>query len=491
MFTQFLEKIKKSIFKDIFSILTGTVLAQLINVIAIPIITRLYTPEQTGSLAIFISITGVLTIVSSLRYELAIILPDTFEEASNILVLCFLLVIFTTFLVWILTISVGNTFLKLLNASNLFTYLWVLPLLNFFTGIFQVISYWNTRFHKFGDVSIGRVTYSGITSSFQVGLGLINPPTIGILIHGVIWGNIASTLVLFTKTFWTDLQKILSAIDIELMKSLIYRYRKFPLYSTGSGILNYFSWQLPTLMLAAYFSPSVSGLYDLGNKILRMPMNLIGVTISQAFLPRAAEAQKEGHLSKLVENSLDYLVLFTLFPLLVLTITGSDLFFLLFGKEWAEAGVYTQILSIWMFFWFISSPISNIFLVLQKQEFSLKLDIVIFISRFISLLIGGISQNPRIAILLFALSGIIVYGFLCVMIMNISGANWKKLSQYIGKSLGAFIPLGCLLSFLTYLDFSREIILLIAFLGTSLYYSIIIWKRKWILKMMDKKLYQS
>ena len=53
-----------------------------------PVITRLYGPEAFGLLALFTSITASPGSIACMRYEMAIMLPKTDKEATNLLGLC-------------------------------------------------------------------------------------------------------------------------------------------------------------------------------------------------------------------------------------------------------------------------------------------------------------------------------------------------------------------------------------------------------------------
>ena len=65
--------------------MTGTVLAQALGILAMPIITRLFAPDVFGLAAVFSSITAIIGVVACLRYEIAIMLPENHAEAVNIL----------------------------------------------------------------------------------------------------------------------------------------------------------------------------------------------------------------------------------------------------------------------------------------------------------------------------------------------------------------------------------------------------------------------
>ena len=73
---------------DVLRLVSGTSLAQVISLLAAPILTRIYAPEAFGIAALFASITGILSVLACMRYELAIVLPDNDREAANLLAVC-------------------------------------------------------------------------------------------------------------------------------------------------------------------------------------------------------------------------------------------------------------------------------------------------------------------------------------------------------------------------------------------------------------------
>jgi hypothetical protein len=107
--------------------------------------------------------------------------------------------------------------------------------------------------------------------------------------------------------------------------------------------------------------------------------------------------------------------------------------------------VYAQILSIWTFFWFISSPLSTLYSVLEKQESGLILNSIIFATRFLSLGIGGVLGNPRLALLLFSASGTLVYGYLSLAITAASGVPWRRSLGVLAFHFLLFVPAGAVL----------------------------------------------
>ena len=73
---QTLKKNNTSFKGDVFRLVGGTVIAQIIGIITVPIISRFFGPEAYGTAALFTSITGVISVICCWRYELAIVVPE-------------------------------------------------------------------------------------------------------------------------------------------------------------------------------------------------------------------------------------------------------------------------------------------------------------------------------------------------------------------------------------------------------------------------------
>lgn len=352
--------------KDVFTLVTGTAFAQLIGIIASPLLTRLYGPESFGLLALFTSITGIIGVIACMRYELAIMLPKDDEDAVNLLGLCIIMVTIITGLTAIGLFLGGDALFALLNARDLAPYLWLIPPFIFISGLFLALNYWNSRTRHYGRLSIARVTSVITSTGAQLGAGFAGYATSGSLIGASLAGSAISTGILGGQIWRDDGAYIKEKISWKGMIYGLKRYKKFPLLDSTSALLNTISWQLPVLLLSAFFSPVIVGFYALGMRVLQTPMSLIGGAIAQVFFQRAAEDFHKGTLSILMAEVFDVLLKIGVFPMLLLTITGWDLFTVIFGDTWGEAGIYAQLLGIWAIFWFISSPLSTILSVTEN-----------------------------------------------------------------------------------------------------------------------------
>jgi lipopolysaccharide exporter len=451
-------------------VMGGTSIGALITIIATPILTRYFTPDAYGVFAVFSSIVSIISIIACMRYEFAIILPKSDDEAINILCLCLLIALVLCILLIPFFWFFQSQIITLFKLTNLGSYILIIPFMIFINGVFTALYYWNIRTKNFKRLAGARITNSVVTNGSQLGSAFIGFVTAWGLIIGSIFGTCASTVVLFSQIWRHDKPILESSIGWKSMVQGLKRYRNFPIYDTFSSFLNNLSWQLPVFTLAAFFSPAIVGFYSLGLMVLFFPMNLIGGSLTQNFVQRAVESKNEGTLGRLVEQVFEVLVIVGLFPIFLLSFVGANAFMIIFGPVWGEAGVYLQILSIWAFVWFISSPLSGVYGVLEKQTHYLKLNIVIFITRFGSLIIGGLLGDPRIALGLFAGTGIFVYGYMNWSIMRLAGSSLQFVRKTVINNIILFIPAGIVMFFIKFITTNNYIIIFVSLLILLAYY---------------------
>ncbi len=423
---------------DVAKLLSGTTLAQLLGILAAPLLTRLYAPDAFGIAAVFTSLCAILGVVASLRYELAIMLPESEEEAANIVALSLGLPVLVSILSALLLWMYANPILAVVHATYLKSYLWLIPISVLVTGFLTVFNLWSSRLKHFGSMSIARVSNSVVSTGAMLGAGYAGYASAVSMIVSRLSGQIISTGLLWLQLWPQARDMFWKSVSWRGISMGFKRYRKFPLFSTWEALLNSISWQLPVFMLSNFFSSEVVGYYALGFRIIQFPMSLIGASIGQVFFQRAAEAKVDGTLANVVEATFRELTKFGLFPMVVLLMVGPEIFSFVLGSRWLESGIYAQILSPWAFMWFVTSPLSTLICVLEKQEFGLLINVFILATRFVSLFAGGMLGNVRIALLLFSASGVTVYGYFLFWLLVSVGSGWRVL---VGTMVKCSIPL--------------------------------------------------
>lgn len=403
---------------DVLKVASGTAIAQAITLVVAPLLSRLFAPEAFGAAALFASAIGVLSAFVCLCYEQAIVLVQEDRDAANLLALCFGLATASALTLG-LVLWLGHPVIATWpGAEQLAAYLWLLPAAAFMQGIFSALNLWNTRTKQFGRVSAAQIAGQVSVSSLNVAGGVTGHATGGTMILASIAGQGVAVAALGGRILRDQRALLWRSIRPGEMLRQLKQHRNFPLYTSWSALVNAASWQLPVMMLGAFFPAAVVGFYALGFRVLQLPMSLVGRSISQVFLQRAAVEHLQGDLPGLVKRLIQKLLIAGVLPCLLLTIIGRELFVLAFGANWAEAGVYVQMLAPWALVWFVSSPLSSLYYVVGRQREEMQLQAAIFVSRVAAIGIAGSFGSARLAVLLFACAGIVTYGYLLKVLLG-------------------------------------------------------------------------
>ena len=121
-------KPKSNYFKNILVLLTGTTLSQSIPVIASPILTRLYSPEDFGVFALFLSLTSLFAVIATGKYDLAIIIPRKDIEAKYLIILSLIISFFVILLVLVLVFTQYDLIKSLFPKVTVYDWLYILPI---------------------------------------------------------------------------------------------------------------------------------------------------------------------------------------------------------------------------------------------------------------------------------------------------------------------------------------------------------------------------
>jgi O-antigen/teichoic acid export membrane protein len=394
----------------------GTALGQGLALLASPILTRLYSPEHFGGLAVYASVLGILTVSVSLRYELAIPIAPDETTAGNLLRLALLLVVASSLGLLVVTSLFGAALTRYLSVPELAGFLWLIPVGVLAVGTYQVLNYWAIRQQAFGIIAKTKLSQSlGLTVT-QLALGMTKVGTLGLILGQVIGqaagGGTLSALLRRSR---------LGAATRQGLYHVALRYRKFPLLSSGAGVLNALSVHIAPLLLLPFFGGSVTGWYAFAVRVLQTPLGLVGGAVGQVFFSSASRAKEAGTLKEETMRAFSRLVQLG-FPSLVLVgLAAPDIFSLVFGQNWYMAGVYAQWLTPWLLLVFISSPLSVLPSIMEQQGYDLLFQFILLLGRVATLLIGGHYDSSALALMLYGTFSAICWLAFMFWNMSLSG----------------------------------------------------------------------
>ena len=414
----------KSRFARNVSLLAGGAAAgQAIVVAASPVLTRLYSPEDFGVLAVFASLLGLLGVVASLRYQLAIPLPESDVEAANVTVLSLLIVLGVSFLTACISIPFSQLVAESLNVPLLADYIWLLPVGLALTGIYEVLNYWAIRKKSFKAIAQTKLSQSVGMVGVQIGGYSMGPIA---LLLGRVVGQ-AAGIVKLTKIVTSNINQFEDVNAAGLRRSLK-QYRSFPLVSTWSALSNAGGAQLPALLIAMIIGPAAAGLYALTSRVMSLPIGVISKSMGDVFYSEAIDAKTEGRLGPLVVDIYSKMVYVGLPITVFLVFSAPEVFKLIFGDNWARSGDLARWLAISVFFQFVTTPPGRVFLILERHGFALFFQVMFLLVTLISIGVGGVWFEDLIAIIVtLSLGRALVYCLRFWKILHLVGERVSKL----------------------------------------------------------------
>lgn len=349
--------------RNVLTLFTGTVIAQVIPVILAPVLTRIYTPEDFGVLAAYLAIIGIISIVVTARYELAIVLPRSNKAAIDILSVSIYIALITCVILTILVYFFWEALSSLLNKPELSYWLYLLPAIGLITGLQQILIYWRTRQKKFKLISVSKIIYSITTSLSQILIGLASIGFKGLII-GYILGLSISTLSLLNKN------NIHLSFNKKRKFLLLKKYMKFPTFNLANALFDSFRNSLIIFIISSYFGLYQLGLYMLAWRILILPLSLITTSISVPYYQKIATLSANETYA-LTWKIIRKLIPISIFIYLFIYLFAPNIFDFFFGKEWITSGEIASVMTPWIFMNFISSPLAHVYSRYNKQNLML------------------------------------------------------------------------------------------------------------------------
>ena len=356
---------------------SSTALGQLAVILAAPLLTRIYTPEDYGA---FVALTGlivILAVISGLRYEAAIPLCRVERDAAALVCVVIVLSAAVSLMVAALLLATGPWLAAMLGLKGGENLLWWLPPSVLVQGVFLAFDGWGIQQGRMRQLALSKITQGVVLA-------------IGQLLFGLLWqGSPHGLFLAFLLAQLASLWPMLLQLDrvqktyfllpaLADMLRLVARYRQFPLYQLWASLFFTASEMLPAPFIAAIFGAAASGHYGLAQRTIGAPVRLLGVSAHQVY---AAELTKLSHtdrpaLRALFNETIRHLLAVGLVYLAVIMVFGPYLFARIFGEAWQESGEMARLLGPMYLALFVNRPISYTVQFFERQDLGFRINLV-------------------------------------------------------------------------------------------------------------------
>ncbi|WP_188074505.1 lipopolysaccharide biosynthesis protein [Pusillimonas sp. ANT_WB101] len=417
----------------------GTAAAQLLNVLSLPFLTRLYSPSEFGILAIYVSIINIVASVACLRLEIAIPIPRHDREAARLLVISILSALSICLLTAAIVFIFKSEIDLLLGKQALEKYYWLIPIGIMGNSLYASFQYWTTRKKRFTLIAKTKVVQAVGSIGTQILLAGLGFNSFGLLI-GYVVSSSAGFVSLSRETRNQEKNKFRNIRPRALLHTLK-KYQRFPKYSTLEALGNSTALQVPILMIASLSLGPEVGYLMLATRVMAAPMTLIGRAVGQVYLSRAPDEFREGTLHTFTNTILSGLVKTGVGPLIFAGIVSPYIFPLVFGSSWQRAGEIVSWMTPWFVMQFITSPISMTLHVLNRQRSALVLQMLGLAMRVGSVLLAASIAKPYV-IEAYAISGFVFYSIYFLVVVLSADLEIKDALKALGKGFPIILAWG-------------------------------------------------
>ena len=406
------------------TLVLGTGLAQVIVVATSPILTRLYSPSDYGIFAVAMAIVSVLITITCLRYDHALPLPEDDLAAANVLILSVLINGAMSLAAGVVLWLVAPWVFPRLGALALVPYVWVIPLAQFGGGLASILANWSVRTKMFSHIAAMRVTQAISLVLIQMGLGVAGAGPGGLLI-GDAAGRVAGSSRL-ARVAWRTHGSTFRRVSLRGAKAMASRYRRFPIFSTGSALLATFAAQFPVLIMVAAYGPEAGGIFALATRMTAIPLTLVANSVGQVFMAESAIIARndQAALRPLLVRTTRNLARAAIGPAALVMLLAIPLTGVIFGAEWDQLGLMVAILVPSYYLEFVVGATGGVLFVLERQDLHLLREVARFT------LLGG--AVPLAAVLgLSAIGAVVLLSVAGVLNYALYGlVSWRAMTVH-------------------------------------------------------------
>lgn len=361
----------------VLTLASGTATAQMLVMLVHILLARIYTPEDFGVFALYTSATGVIIVLAGARYEMATMLPTHDVDARVIQTLALRIIVFSAAVTTLAALacypwlaardSIGSWQATAFLGAGVTVGL---------SATLAARSFWLTRTERYGILAANRVLQSGSSAIGQLLCGLAGLGGALGLMTGQVAGQLVAVLRLRARTpeLRQDLSEIAEGRPIPTLREMAVRYRRMPLLNGPNAVVDALRVNGINILIAQV-AVSQLGQFDQAWRLLQVPVALVTGAVAQVFF-RTLTTVEPGQMRPLVMRLVHRAALAAIIPFTLIFFLSPTLFPLVLGPQWDQAGYFAQALTPWLAMTVMTSPISQVFIVTERQQWLLGFAIV-------------------------------------------------------------------------------------------------------------------
>lgn len=363
--------------RHVLTLMSGTALAQVILVLTTPVITRLgVTTEVWGVYnACFTALSGFVIPFSALRYDLAIVLPRNDDDARQLFRITTAINTFSSLaatlvmVVWGLPIArwlMPHYANQTITAERVAPWMPLIGLLIWSYAQVNIVNFWSNRMKRFNVTSTTTMTNSIVTAGSRMGSALGGFGPVGLVVATLV-GEFGALGNFFVREGRNATRRPMTNRST---RALLRAYSNMPLLNAPNAAVDAIRISGIPMSLSHFFGTQTTGAFNMAWTLVQAPMALINNALSAVFFQKLSVTPR-GQMYRAIRMSIVRSLLVGLVPFGLIATLGPWFMPIFLGKAWGGAGVVAAILVPWLYFSFVTSPVSTVFVVARRQGVAL------------------------------------------------------------------------------------------------------------------------
>jgi O-antigen/teichoic acid export membrane protein len=416
----------------------GPFLSQALSLALIPILFRLYTPQDFGAWAVVQAIALAAGSLASLRFDLALVTERDIKSAEQLLFAVLAVVVSLSIVAGVAIVFSASRLggLGIGGMSAALGWIWLL-----LVGLGVTFQGWLMREGAFAQISISIIVSAVFTNLVHL-LGGLSGSGIWLIIGSVVGQAAALAFSIWAVMRSTD-RPDLRAVRLDQMLSVLRRNQRFPLISLPFTVLSLVRERAPIFVIGLFASPAALGIYSQAWRLTHFPSGFTSAALRPVFFYRTASEglEHQGHVVDRLVRSM----LLACSPALGLVVFGNDaLAEALLGAQWQGAGALAAVLAFPAALFAITNWMDRLLDAVGRQDVNLKGEMISGIASVVALggtLAAGASLNMAV----FLQSAALSFSYLWLLYKCYQVAGWST----IGLAFSLFGAAGIVIA--TYL----------------------------------------
>lgn len=390
-------KLKLSEFwRNISIVSSGSMISQIVIVTTIPVLSRIYLPENFGLQSLYLSFSLILGSLFTLKFELPIVFANEEKESIFLIVLTVLFSLLFSFVLLMFFLIFGNQLFGFLGIRNDVQLVLSIVLTTTLIGILSALLQFTNRQKRFKTTTNTNVIQSVSNVAGSILLGIFGFIKFG-LIYGYLLGYSFSVVFIAFNNYKILSDYIRDYLRFEDLKETFFKYIDYPKIILPTTIFSILSSQIIPIILQKLYSSEFVGYFAMSNRITLLPSIVIGSAVGSVFRTEVSIMEnKNENIRPLFISLAKKMFILGLFIYTVLGILAPWLFSVFLGRNWFAAGVLTRYVVLYAFSLFMVQCFYDILLIKKKYKTYFLIQFSLFITISFSLILGNMlfGQNP-------------------------------------------------------------------------------------------------